>query len=381
MNGRMLALIPAALAASVLGVACARHRAPETAPPLATATARHFPTDDSLTVRIRSLVERGLAKGAVLGVLEADGSRRIVWYGSAGSGARPLGARSIFEIGSITKLFTATLLADMVARGEVSLADPVAKYLPAGTRVPSRGEREITLGDLATHHSALPSIPSNIRPTDRANPAAGYTIEQLYAFLASHELRHDIGSRFEYSNLGFGLLGHALARTAGGTYAEVVRKRILEPLGMRTTGVTLQGDLAAWMTEGHDAQGSVVRRLDAPAAFAGAGALRSNAEDLLTFLADNVGPPKSRLQRAMRDAHVKRKDVNAQQGVGLGWQIRSVRDRNVLMHTGGSAGYRSFLAFDPDKKVGVVLLANSATDNGPLNQVGYDLVVPPPAVR
>ena len=122
-------------------------------------------------------------------------------------GARPLGPRSVFEIGSINKTFTGTLLADMVNKNEVALADPISKYLPAGVTAPSRNGRSITLLDLATHRSGLPRLPDNHTPADRANPYADYTIEKLYAFLSKHELRRDPGAEGEYSNLGSGTAG------------------------------------------------------------------------------------------------------------------------------------------------------------------------------
>ena len=169
--------------------------------------------------------------GIVVGVIEPQG-RRVVAYGSLNQGdSRPLNGDTIFEIGSVTKVFTSLLLSDMVQRGEVALADPVAKYLPADVKVPERGGRVITLVDLSTHTSGLPRLPSNLLPKDPANPYADYTAEQLYQFLSSYQLTRDIGSQFEYSNLGGGLLGHALARRAGMDYEALVRSRISGPAG------------------------------------------------------------------------------------------------------------------------------------------------------
>jgi serine-type D-Ala-D-Ala carboxypeptidase/endopeptidase len=169
-----------------------------------------------------------------------QGGRRIVAHGSLAKGdKRPLDGDTVFEIGSMTKVFTSLLLADMVRRGEVALADPVAKYLPAEVKVPERGGAKITLQHLAMQTSALPRLPSNLNPKDANNPYADYTVQQLYEFLSSAELTRDIGSRYEYSNLGAGLLGHALARRAGTDYETLVRKSILDPLGMKSTSITL----------------------------------------------------------------------------------------------------------------------------------------------
>ena len=154
----------------------------------------------------------------------------------------------------MTKVFTSLLLADMVQRGEVALADPVAKYLPADVKVPERGGRVITLVDLSTHTSGLPRMPSNFHPKDPANPYADYTAEQLFQFLSSYQLTRDIGSQFEYSNLGGGLLGQALARRAGMDYEALVRSRITAPLGMSSTGITLSPEMKARLAVGHNDQ-------------------------------------------------------------------------------------------------------------------------------
>lgn len=333
---------------------------------------QHFPSDKDLTELIQSRVEEDRAVGIVLGVLEADGSTRVVWYGDAGPNARTLGARSVFEIGSITKVFTGIMLSDMVARGEVSLSDPVSDHLPSGVTMPSRGGREITLLDLATHHSGLPRLPSNMSPADETNPYADYTVEDLYAFLSSHELRRDVGAQYEYSNLAVGLLGVVLARVGERSYEDIVCERILEPLGMNMTGITLEGDMLDWMAEGHSQQGDVVPLWDLQA-IAGAGALRSNAEDMLTFLAANTGPPETQLERSMRGSHEVRESISAQMDIGLNWHVRHVGDERIVWHNGGTAGFRTFVGFDPDKGVGAVVLTNSGHG---ADDIGMHLINP-----
>jgi len=165
------------------------------------------PSDDEILEILRERVGGHADRiGIVVGVIEPDG-RRIVAYGSAGAdAARPLDGDTLFEIGSITKVFTALLLADMASNGELDLDDPVENLLPRGVDVPERGGRSITLRELAMHHSGLPRLPTNMHPAEPDNPFADYTIEQLYAFLSEYELPRDIGARYEYSNVGFGLL-------------------------------------------------------------------------------------------------------------------------------------------------------------------------------
>ena len=149
--------------------------------------------------------------GIVAGLIDSQGSR-VVAYGQLDqkSPGTP-GADTVYEIGSVTKVFTSLLLADMVTRGKVSLDDPVAKYLPSSVTMPSRSGKQITLVDLATHTSGLPRVPSNLKPAHADNPYADYTVDDMYAFLSSYQLTRDPGAKYEYSNLGGGLLGPALA--------------------------------------------------------------------------------------------------------------------------------------------------------------------------
>lgn len=326
---------------------------------------RHFPSDEELGTTVRYLVEDTPVAGIVLGLLEADGSTRVVSHGTAGDGARPLGPNSVFEIGSITKTFTGALLADAVQRGLMSLDDPVQMYLPDSVRVPQRGGRSITLQHLAMHHSGLPRLASNHEPAQPSDPYADYTLATMYSFLATHELRRDPGAAYEYSNLGFQLLGHAIARASGSSLTDLVRSRILDPVGMSATGYDLEGDFTEWMARGHRAlaptpphTGGEARR--------GAGGLRSNVIDMLMYLRANVGPPRNGLERAMREAQAPRSDFGARGStVGLAWVATTVGERRIVQHGGGTGGFTSRIAFDPDHNVGYVLLTNSRLFSDP----------------
>jgi CubicO group peptidase (beta-lactamase class C family) len=312
--------------------------------------------------------------GIVVGVIEPQG-RRIISYGSLNQGdARPLNGDTVFEIGSITKVFTSLLLADMVQRGEVALTDPVAKFLPAGVKVPERGGRVITLVDLSTHTSGLPRMPSNFKPKDPQNPYADYGPEQLYEFLSSYQLTRDIGSQFEYSNLGGGLLGLALARRAGMDYEALVRARITGPLGMASTGITLSPEMKARLAVGHDAQLKAVANWDL-LALAGAGALRSNANDLLTFLAANLGYNKSPLAPAMAAMLATRRpmDPGGKTQIGLAWIISKPAEDEIVWHNGGTGGYRTFIGYNVKTRVGIVALSNTSTEAG-VDDIGMHLL-------
>jgi len=326
-----------------------------------------FPDDAALLVMIKSRVDDGRATGIVLGVMEADGSTRIVSYGDAGPGAPPLGPDSVFEIGSITKVFTSTILADMAQKGDVKLDVPAQTYAPAGMVLPKRGDKEITLANLSEQNSGLPRMPSNFQPASMSNPYADYSVEQLNAFLGGYQLPRDIGVTVEYSNLGVGVLGTILANKAGKSYEAMVKERVLQPLGMTMTGVTLSPAMQKALARGHDESGAVTANWDLPT-LAGAGALRSNMTDMLKFLDANVGPPKSALERAMRDAQKPRAPMGPGMQIGFNWITTKARSGvEYVWHNGGTGGYRTFLGFDPARSVGVVVLSNrsvSADDIG-----------------
>lgn len=358
MMRRSRTILPAALAAAVLAAGSAPPIAAQTPRPAA-ATASVFPADADLALMLRYLVEDGEAPGIILGILEPDGSTRILQHGTAGPGARPLGPRTVFEIGSINKTFTGTILADMAAKGEVALDDPVQKYLPDSVRMPTRNGREITLLDLTTHRSGLPRLPDNHTPADLQNPYADFTVEKLYAFLNNHELRRDIGAEYEYSNLGVGLLGHALARAAGTTFPALVQERILDPLDMDMTSYVREGEIAEWLARGHN-DGEVVPYWDLTEAIAGAGGLRSNLQDMLTYLRANVGPANTDLERAMRAAQQVRHRYEPDFAMGLGWAVRERGGRTIVSHGGGTGGFTTMIGFDPERGTGFVMLTNTS---------------------
>ncbi|HYR28260.1 MAG TPA: serine hydrolase, partial [Thermoanaerobaculia bacterium] len=313
--------------------------------------------------------------GIVVGVLEADGTRRVVGHGTFAAGdKRAVDGDTLFEIGSATKVFTALLLADAVARGEVALTDPVAKFLPAEVKVPERGGKKITLQDLAMHVSALPRLPSNFAPKNAANPYADYSVQQLYEFLSGHELRRDIGSQYEYSNLAVGLLGHVLARRAGMDYETLVKKRITQPLAMKSTTITLSDAMKERLAVGHDQELARAANWDIPT-LAGAGALRSSANDLLDFLAAFLGMKKTPLAPAMAATLQPRKPAgSANMQVALGWHVLTTPGGGeIIWHNGGTGGYRSFMAFDPKARVAVVALSNTSTAGG-VDDIGRHLL-------
>ena len=329
-------------------------------------------TDDDIKTVLRDRIDvakRGV--GIVVGLVDQNGTR-VITHGAPRAGNNDkLDGDSIFEIGSITKTFTAILLADMVARGEVKLDDPISKYLPNTVKTPVVDGKEITLEQLSRHTSGLPRLPANMKPKDASNPYADYTVEQLYAFLNDYKASLPFGKRAEYSNLGVGLLGHILALRAGIRYEALVQERITKPLGMNSTGIVVSPVLQKRLTTGHN-QRLPVSHWDIPT-LAGAGALRSTANDMLKYLAANMGLSgglDARLLTAMQTTQVKPSldsaaaVPNPMGVIGLGWFLSQPQGTKVVSHGGGTGGYQAYTAFDPAAKRGVVVLSNSTAEVG-----------------
>jgi serine-type D-Ala-D-Ala carboxypeptidase/endopeptidase len=311
--------------------------------------------------------------GIVVGIVDANG-RRIISYGSlAKNDTRKLDGNTVFEIGSMTKVFTSLVLMDMVRRGEVALTDPISKYLPDSVKVPERNGRKITLADLSTQSSGLPRMPNNFTPKDPNNPYADYTVQQMYDFLSGYKLARDIGSQYEYSNLGVGLLGHVLSLRAGMSYEALVRSRVCDPLDLKDTRITLTPDMKARLAVGHSAALAPVENWDIPT-LAGAGALRSTANDMLTFLAANLGFVKTPLAQAMADEVSVRRPAGApDMEIAYGWHIQTKDGNSIIWHNGGTGGYRTYMGYDPKARVGVVALTNISTDAG-VDDIGRHLL-------
>ena len=321
---------------------------------------------------IRELLQKRVdqqkqAIGIVVGVVEPAG-RRVIAYGNlANADTRILDGDTIFEIGSVTKVFTSLLLADMMNRKEVALDDPAAKYFPDNVSLPERNGKSITLIDLATHRSGLPPLPGNQKPD------AEYGVEDLYQFLSGYTLPRDPGSEYEYSNLGAGLLAHILARRARTDYGSLIRTRITQLLNMPDTGVTLSPSMKQRMSAGHNTMLTPVANSDLPAPLAGAGALRSSANDMLKFLEAFLGYRESSLTPSMK-AMLEVRRPAGQTEIGLGWLIYPTDGREIIWHNGKTAGFYSFVGYDPITRVGVVVLSN-ATRSG-VDDIGFHLLNP-----
>jgi CubicO group peptidase (beta-lactamase class C family) len=301
--------------------------------------------------------------GLAIGVVK-HGVRRVFTYGTA----KP---DSIFEIASVTKTFTALTLARMAELGQVKLDEPVRLLLPPGS-VDKPAGSEITLLDLATHHSGLPRMPSGFHPTDKDNPFANFHEADLYDYIAKHGVLKPADASFAYSNVGVGLLGQVLANRAHMSYAELVRTEVTGPLGLKDTVVSLSPEQRKRFLQGHNdlndgpdgfrrashAYGDPVPAWDFDA-LAGAGALHSTANDMLTYLEANLHPNAKAgvLSAALRDTQELRADVDRGLGVRIGLIWLHTPD-GCYLHDGGSPGFTTFIFFNPKEDYGAIVLSN-----------------------
>ncbi|RKN40158.1 class A beta-lactamase-related serine hydrolase [Streptomyces hoynatensis] len=308
------------------------------------------------------------------------------------SGGTPVTARTGFEIGSVTKTFTALLLAEMAARGEVGLRDRLGTHLPAATlpRGP-HGARSpaaalpagpfgagITLEHLATHTAGLPRLPPGLvrsaLPRWFANPYAAFGPERLLPALARARVRRPPGTRTRYSNFGFGLLGRVLAEAAGQDYPTLLRARVLDPLGLQDAAT----GPAPGQATGHW-HGRPRRPWEIPA-LPGAAALRCSARDLLRYLRalirpEAAAPPGSPLRTALAEVLRPRPAAPDAAAACLSWTRRVLPTHTVYFHTGGTSGFTTLVGFSREPAVAFVALTNTApTLRGTFIQSGYLLL-------
>jgi len=313
-----------------------------------------------LQTLLQKAVEDNEAVGATIGLIDR-GKIQFFSYGKmSADGNEPVSEDTLFEIGSISKVFTTLALMDMVHNGEVQLDDPIEMYLP-GVKVPEKEGQKITLRHLATHTSGLPRLPDNLVMKNPKNPYAEYSEEDLYEFLNHYTLPRAPGEQVEYSNVGMGLLGHILSLKAGNSYEPLISDRILKKLHMENTGVSLTPEMQSQFATGHHL-GKCVDHWDFLPCLAGCGGIRSNVRDMTQFLAANMGLINSPLTDLLKQCHEKQQSVTAKLQLGLGWWLTMPGEVELIGHDGGTGGFISFLGFNPKTQRGMVILTNSTED-------------------
>lgn len=304
---------------------------------------------------IAPVLAKEYAVGFVLGVIRGEETFTAGFGETArGTGVKP-DARSLFQIGSVTKTFVGVQLADLELRGLVRLDDPVDLYLPTGVRAPAWGERKITLEDLATHHGGLPGLCDGFVSSPEGVCGDAYTLERLWQWVDGYRLRRSPGARFEYSNVGLAMLGHALANVSGKAWEASCIDQVCLPLGMKDTRVTLLPDQLPRVCQGHRPDLEPVR-LEELGALAPGGALLSTADDLVLYLRAHLGTLPSRLLPAMRSAVSARATAGEKLKMALCWFRLALPTGEVVFYEGSTLGFNAILFLDPEKTAGLVLL-------------------------
>ena len=325
---------------------------------LAAGAAQAFPPNSEVREILRRQVEVAQrAPSLVVAVVDASGSR-VVAYGRTlrGSEERVTGD-SVFEVGSITKVFTSLLLAQMVESGEVRLDDVIGKYLPPPARSPRA--REVTLLHLSRHTAGFPLFPDNMKPIDPLDPLDVYTNKALFEFVDRYRTGNVPGTFHRYSNVGPALLAELLARRAKVDFETALKHRILEPLGMRRTGMALTQELRVAHALGHTSEG-IPLPLGHARGMPGAGSLRTTGNDMARFLAANLGFADSSLAVAMRATHETRADLQMPAlPMGLGWFHTTALGTPLVVHGGATDGFNAYVGLDLAGRRGVAVLSNS----------------------
>lgn len=279
----------------------------------------------------------------------------------------PVSSKTLFEIGSITKVFTTSMAAMLSLENKLSFSDRAQKYLPAKMILPEKNGKAITIEHLATAHSGLTRMPLNFSPADPANPYIDYREDALTAFLSNCELTRDPGTQYEYSNLGMGLLGYIVTRIEEKPYPKLVTERITKPLSMNETfvsGTQREKRLAIGYAENIPVKAWT---WDNESVLTGAGGLVSNTEDMIKFMVAQLKTDNTQLSKAFQLTHTARADAGAMK-IGYAWHIRN---QNIVWHNGGTGGFRSFVGFDKTKNKAVVILTNSTTG---ADDLGFNLL-------
>ena len=319
---------------------------------------------------IQKRISNGVTPSVAIALIDSSGTYYFN-FGKTEKGGKYVDENTIYEIGSISKVFTGVLLAQQILDGDLSMDDEINELLPDSIRVPFIGETEITIGSLTDHTSGLPRMPNNFTPANPNNPYADYSINQMYQFISSYQPTREVGSEYEYSNLAQGLLGHLLAKHKNMSYEKLMIQVIADPLEMYDTRIEFTEGMKENLALGHSG-GKVVENWDIPT-LAGAGAIRSSTIDMARFISANLGYINIPVTDAMKLSHKVRHDKAGTMSVAMAWHIKKGANGDVIWHNGGTGGYRAFTGFVKDTGKGVVLLTNSSYSS---DDIGFHLLDP-----
>lgn len=268
---------------------------------------------------------------------------------------------TIFDVGSISKVFTTSLMQILIDQKLFCWKDPLQKHLPTNVKSPEFEGRTIYLEDLAVHTAALPYMPDNCKMTDMQNPAKDYSSALLYEYLNTAKLKYMPGTKYDYSNLGIGLLGHIMELKCKKPYEELIKEHISQKLGMKDTCIVMDLEQKQRFARGHIGKDEVPN-WDLPS-IEGAGALRSTIRDLSKFLSAHMGLVDQPIVKSFAKTHkVIRAESEHGSQMAAGWHVNPTEKGTIIWHNGQTGGYHAYMGFIPEKKKGVVLLTNSGAN-------------------
>jgi len=334
-------------------------------------------------VLCRDFLRATRAPGMVA-VVVSGGNSAALAMGKSGLWGRPVTQETLFEIGSVTKVFTGILLANAVEQGKVRLDQPVAELMREVAEIDPR----VTLERLASHTAGMPRLPENmgsfsgaLRMLTGGDPYRDYGEAEFHEALRALKVRGAPGAENNYSNYGVALLGHALAKARGVSFAELLRTDLLEPMGLADTSLALSPAQKARFSQGHTAAAglgpvSIAMKSDPwdlADCLAPAGGVRSSGADLRRFLRVCIGLEQSSISNAVKISTQALSRKSERREVGLGWYrtIDKELGQTMIWHNGGTGGFRAHLSFTEDRQAGVVVLCNASVD---VDQLGFRLL-------
>jgi serine-type D-Ala-D-Ala carboxypeptidase/endopeptidase len=330
-------------------------------------------SDNDLRAALEQRFKNDRTGACVAAAMIENGATASAYFCADPNSQRTYDEHTAFEIGSVTKTMTAALLAEFITRGEVTLNDPIAKLLPPGTSVPSFNDRPITIGDIVTHTSGLPAVPSQYRMTDMNNPYADVTERDLLGALAATQLTRAPGSEWEYSNFAMMVLSYALAKRGGKDYETLLRERLLAPLGMNDTYVAKRPPQVR-LAQGHLANALPTVPWDFPADMAGVGGVRATLPDMVRYLEGELGTRETAITPALAQTQEQVTSAGGHR-MGMNWLLSTRNGHTIVAHDGATGGYSSFVVFDRAAKRAVVLLSDTAlTSVGGFGTLGPHLL-------
>jgi CubicO group peptidase (beta-lactamase class C family) len=316
------------------------------------------------TARLSELAARARVSGATLGIW-SDGQEVLAAYGVLNCATQvPVTPDSLFQIGSITKIWTATMIMQLIEEGQLSLDTTVADALPGIRLSPSDVGGQVTVRHLLTHTSGIDG--DIFTDTGRGDECVERYVEELAAAPSTFP----VGAAYSYCNSGFVLLGRIIEVLDGRSWDESLRDRLTGPLALTRTVTLPEEAILHRAAVGHDGAGVPVQVWGLPRSIGPAGLITATAGDLLTFarlhLAGGILPDGKRIlseasASAMRQPRAAIPDFAAPgAAIGLGWRLGSWGGRGIIGHDGDTVGQSAYLRIDPEAQLAVCLLTNAA---------------------